>query len=101
MFPHQPPRDFIGSSVKFQDAKTEKKNHLPNDRFLIKIYLENDDFGSSERLPPLSAVHPTNKKTHPPISKPHPAKKSISLIFSQYYTILYYIDEIILIIIIN
>ena len=101
MFPHQPPRDLIGSSVKFQDAKTEKKHHLPNDRFLITIYLENDDFGSSERLPPLSAVPPTNKKTHPPISKPHPAKKSISLIFSQYYTILYYIDEIILIIIIN
>ena len=25
---------------------------------------------------PLSAVPPTNKKTHPPISKPHPGKKS-------------------------
>ena len=75
MFPHQPPRDLIGSSVKFQDAKPETINHLPNDRFLIKILLENDDFGSSERLPPLSAVPPTNKKTHPPISKPHPATK--------------------------
>ena len=76
MFPHQPPRDVFGPSVKFQDAKTEKINHLPNHRFLIKISLKNDDFGSSERLPPLSAVPPTNKKTHPPISKPHPAKKS-------------------------
>ena len=75
MSPHQPPRDVIGSSVKFQHAKTEKKHHLPNDRFLIKILLQNDDFGSSERLPPLSAVPPTNKKTHPPISKPLPAKK--------------------------
>ena len=27
-------------------------------------------------LPPLSAVPPTNKTTHPPISKPHPATKS-------------------------
>ena len=26
MFPHQPPRDVFGPSVKFQDAKTEKKN---------------------------------------------------------------------------
>ena len=26
MSPHQLPRDVIGSSVKFQDAKTEKKN---------------------------------------------------------------------------
>ena len=76
MFPHQPPRDVIGSSVKFQDAKTAKINHLPNDRFLIKFLLQNDDFGSSERLPPLSAVPPTNKTTHPPISKPHPATKS-------------------------
>ena len=53
-----------------------KKNHLPNDQFLIKILLKNDVFGSSERLPPLSAVPPTNKTTHPPISKPHPATKS-------------------------
>ena len=70
MFPHPPPRDVFGPSVTFQDAKTEKKHHLPNDRFLIKILLKNDVFGSSERLPPLSAVPPTNKKTHPPISKP-------------------------------
>ena len=76
MFPHPPPRDVFGPSVTFQDAKTEKKHHLPNDRFLIKILLKNDVFGSSERLPPLSAVPPTNKKTHPPISKPHPATKS-------------------------
>ena len=76
MFPHPPPRDVFGPSVKFQDAKTEKKNYLPKDRFLIKILLQNDVFGSSERLPPLSAVPPTNKKTHPPISKPHPAKKN-------------------------
>ena len=76
MFPHQPPRGVFGPSVKFQDAKTEKKHHLPNDRFLIKILLKNDVFGSSERLPPLSAVPPTNKKTHPPISKPHPATKN-------------------------
>ena len=51
MFPHPPPRDVFGPSVKFQDAKTEKKHHLPNDRFLIKILLKNDVFGSSERLP--------------------------------------------------
>ena len=70
MFLHPPPRGVFGPSVKFQDAKTEKKDHLPNDRFLIKIFLKNDVFGSSERLPPLSAVPPTNKKTHPPISKP-------------------------------
>ena len=76
MFPHPPPRDVFGPSVKFQDAKTEKINHFPNDRFLIKMLLKNTVFGSSERLPPLSAVPPTNKKTHPPISKPHPATKS-------------------------
>ena len=76
MFLHPPPRDLFGPSVKFQDAKTEKKDHLPNDRFLINILLKNDVFGSSERLPPLSAVPPTNKKTHPPISKPHPATKN-------------------------
>ena len=55
---------------------SQGKNHLPNDQFLIKILLKNDVFGSSERLPPLSAVPPTNKTTHPPISKPHPATKS-------------------------
>ena len=70
MSPHQPPRDVIGSSVKFQDAKTEKKHHLPNDRFLIKISLKNDDFGSSERLPPLSAVPPTNKRRTPQLVNP-------------------------------
>ena len=51
MFPHQPPRDVFGPSVKFQKAQTEKKNHFPNDRFLIKNLLKNDVFGSSERLP--------------------------------------------------
>ena len=76
MFPHPPPRDVFGPSVKFQDAKTEKKHHLPNDGFLIKFFIEKWCFLSSERLPPLSAVPPTNKKTHPPISKPHPATKS-------------------------
>ena len=59
--------------LNFKTPKPKKKHHLPNDRFLIKILLKNDVFGSSERLPPLSAVPPTNKKTHPPISKPHPA----------------------------
>ena len=62
--------------LNFKTPKPKKKHHLPNDRFLIKILLKNDVFGSSERLPPLSAVPPTNKKTHPPISKPHPATKS-------------------------
>ena len=62
--------------LNFKTPKPKKKNHFPNDRFLIKNLLKNDDFGSSERLPPLSAVPPTNKKTHPPISKPHPGKKS-------------------------
>ena len=76
MFPHPPPRDVFGPSVKFQDAKTEKKHHLPNDGFLIKILLKNDVFGAQKGYPPLSAVPPTNKKTPPPISKPHPAKKS-------------------------
>ena len=75
MFPHPPPRDVFGPSVKFQDAKTGKKHHLPNDGFLINFFIEKWCFLSSERLPPLSAVPPTNKKTHPPISKPHPAKK--------------------------
>ena len=84
MFPHPPPRGVFGPSVKFQDAKTKKKNHPPNDWFLIKNLLKNDVFGSSERLPPLSAVPPTNKKTHPPISKPHPATKSFfpTILFS-------------------
>ena len=40
MFPHPPPRDVFGPSVKFQDAKTEKKHHLPNDGFLIEIFIE-------------------------------------------------------------
>ena len=75
MFPHPPPRDVFGPSVKFQDAKTKKTIIPRNDRFLINFLLKNAVFGSSERLPPLSAVPPTNKKTHPPISKPHPAKK--------------------------
>ena len=75
MFPHQPPSMFLVHLLNFMTPKPKKK-HFPNDRFLIKILLKNDDFGSSERLPPLSAVPPTNKKTHPPISKPHPAKKS-------------------------
>ena len=70
MSPHQPPRDVIGSSVKFQHAKTEKKHHLPNDRFLIKILLQNDDFGSSERLPPLSAVPPQIKRRTPQLVNP-------------------------------
>ena len=76
MFPHQPPSMFLVHLLNFMTPKPEKKKHFPNDRFLIKILLKNYDFGSSERLPPLSAVPPTNKKTHPPISKPHPAKKS-------------------------
>ena len=58
---------------QFQDAKTGKKTHPPNDRFLIKFQLKNAVFGSSERLPPLSGVPPTNKRTPPPISKPQPA----------------------------
>ena len=44
MFPHPPPRGVFGPSVKFQDAKTGKKNHPPNDGFLIKILLKNDVF---------------------------------------------------------
>jgi hypothetical protein len=52
MFPHPPPRDVFGPSVKFQDAKTEKKNHLPNDGFLIKILLKNDVFGAQKGYPP-------------------------------------------------
>ena len=54
----KPPRDVFGPSVKFQEAKTEKKSHFPNDRFLIKNLLKNDDFGSSERLPPLERGPP-------------------------------------------
>ena len=61
-----------------QSLKTKilKAHDPPDERFLIEILLKNAVFGSSERLPPLSAVPPTNKKTHPPISKPHPATKS-------------------------
>ena len=87
--------------LNFKRPKQKKKNHFPNDRFLIKILLQNDVFGSSERLPPLSAVPPTNKKTHPPISKPHPATQiffppcfshvQVLLFFcNSYITILYY-----------
>ena len=36
IFPH-PPRKNIFAMWQFQDAKTEKKTHPPNDRFLIKI----------------------------------------------------------------
>ena len=38
-----------------------------------KMFLKNAVFGSSERLPPLSGVPPTNKRTPPPISKTQPA----------------------------
>ena len=62
--------------LNFKTPKPKKKHHLPNDGFLIKIFIEKWCFLSSERLPPLSAVPPTNKKTHPPISKPHPATKN-------------------------
>ena len=88
----------VWSICQISRGPNRKKNHFPNDRFLSKNLLQNDVFGSSERLPPLSAVPPTNKKTHPPISKPHPAKKSISpILFAPYYTILYYLNHIILI----
>ena len=75
-FPIHLPGMCLVHLLHFKTPKPKKKHHLPNDRFLIKILLKNDVFGSSERLPPLSAVPPTNKKTHPPISKPHPATKS-------------------------
>ena len=41
-----------------------------------KLPSKNAVFGSSERLPPLSGVPPTNKRTPPPISKPQPAARS-------------------------
>ena len=59
--------------ASFKTPKLEKKTHPPNDRFLIKIQLKSAAFGSSERLPPLSGVPPTNKRTPPPISKTQPA----------------------------
>ena len=75
-FPTHLPGMCLVHLLNFKTPKPEKKkHHLPNDRFLIKMLLKNDVFGSSERLPPLSAVPPTNKKTHPPISKPHLASK--------------------------
>ena len=54
----------------FKTPKLEKRTHPPNDRFLIKIELKNAVFGSSERLPPLSGVPPTNKRTPPQLVNP-------------------------------
>ena len=74
IFPH-PPRKYntLLQCASFKTPKLEKKTHPPNDRFLIKTQLKNAVSGSSERLPPLSGVTTTNKRTPPPISKPQPA----------------------------
>ena len=75
-FPIHLPGMCLVHLLNFKTPKPKKKHHLPNDGFLIKMFIEKWCFLSSERLPPpLSAVPPTNKKTHPPISKPHPATK--------------------------
>ena len=70
MFPHQPPRGVFGPSVKFQDAKPEKKHHLPNDGFLIKILLKNDVFGAQKGYPPWAQSPPQIKRRTPQLVNP-------------------------------
>ena len=55
--------------LNFKTPKPKKKSS-PKWSISNQNFLEKWCFWSSERLPPLSAVPPTNKKTHPPISKP-------------------------------
>ena len=72
-FPHPPLTDAFGPVPYFpRRQNSPKKRHPKNDWFLIKKSLKNHTFGSSERLPPLSGVLPTNNSTRPPIRKPQP-----------------------------
>ena len=68
------PRMFILQFFIFKDTKKEKKGIPKRINLLIKKSLKNHTFGSSERIPLLSAVLPTNKNTHPPIRKPPPSQ---------------------------
>ena len=56
-----------------------KKSIPKRINFLIKKSLKNETFGSSERLPLLSGVLPTNKNTYPPIRKPPPSEANFFL----------------------
>ena len=61
-----------------QKKFSKKKNHLPNDQFLIKNLLKNYVFGSSERLPPLSAVPPQIKRRTPQLVNPTQPRRVFS-----------------------
>ena len=63
------------SSLFLKTPKRKKKSIPERINFLIKKSLKNHTFGSSERLPPLSGVLPTNNSTHPPIRKPPPSQE--------------------------
>ena len=73
-FPIHLPGMCLVHLLNFKTPKP-KKHHLPNDRFLIKILLKNDDLGAQKGYPPWARSPPQIKKTPPPISKPHLASK--------------------------
>ena len=94
MFPHPPPRGVFGPSVKFQDAKTEKKNHPPNDGFLIKILLKNDVFWAQKGYPPWARSSPQIKRRTPQLVNPtHPRRVFFPPFFSHLQVLLFFCNS--------
>ena len=68
-FPIHLPGMYLVHLLNFKTPKP-KKNHPPNDRFLIKIFIENDVFWAQKGYPPWARSPPQIKRRTPQLVNP-------------------------------
>ena len=67
--------------LNFKTPKPKKKtHHLPNDRFLIKMLLENDVFGPQKGYPPWAWSPPQIKRRTPQLVNPTQPRRFFSIV---------------------
>ena len=69
--------------LNFKTPKPKKKHHLPNDGFLIKIFLKNDVFWAQKGYPPWAQSPPQIKRRTPQLVNPTQPRRFFSPCFSH------------------